>query len=1193
MRTRILGAWLVGALPLVVVAQAPTPTPTQDAKGAAAVGGVSTIDYVTLRAGNLGAPLRFGHVIPGSERIELNGRVLTSGADYGIDYETGVVYLKVAQRTGDRLGVAYRYDPQGKASSGTSNFAGINRFGLSLAPGLGFIGGLGLTERAADGTVLSSNVFGWNNTLRFGAGSKSSLGGLFLYSDRKKNDTTSGLSMDMNARPGEATTEEGASQFLLQSFRSSLFGGDVAVDYQDISKNFSAAGQVKSAGYSDADVARLMKERGLKRQGASMTGMKFGGATVGASFRQVGDDKGGIDWSNYSFQQGGLKMAMNSQRVDRGFSRFGDLAEADREQLQREAGMSRQNLALEYAQKAGRLSFSSTGVTDDKAEKGLVRQEAKLDTGKIGLFFGSQEVDRSFSRIGSLTGAEQAKWGREVGVKRQWSGVSAALGGKTTPANFAFSQVSLQTSAGSFKSQDVSFASKSFTLDHVTLDGSRSGAPMSALQDAEGNAYVKRVAGFFGGPGTNDSQRASLLAAGDVKRDMTRITGTVGKGATFAADRLKFGEGEKGGVAESVSISTPKIQAAFRHQDFGKTFSDATRLMDFERAKLGQTPGIERTDLSFGIQIDKVRKFAFGQTKAEDGTGKMDRTTFAYAGKGLEISGAQRKVDSGFASAAGLVDAETTLLGQFRGFKERDLTVNYTGTPGLKVQAFIQDALNEDTDEKRAAFMGNVDWQVDKLTKFSYRSQQSNAKDPLKTLFSQSLQRMALTRNFGNLATLNLVDERLENDGTANSAPDMRRQYLGLEAKLSRTTSVRTEQTRTAYDNGDKENVSANTVSTALSKNLGVSVTNVDIDRKGGDNDEKKTNYGFWYDLGKGLRLSYGFAQNLVGDKNGTAAETLTFGQTPNPLNPTQMNGVGASNVGGILVNGGYGENTFLSADGTRTQSFANVGLSTAKPLSFGGLTDLKFNLGLDTAADYNQFLRQNQIAGISGKIGKNAFAFAYRSQLANPSANAAATPGQDPIQAVDRLFALSTDPSPKAPLVVNGSVKFRTMPNDKEYMSRNVAVTARPLPGIEVTNQVQTNLEQANPNALLGSTLLADRGNRWAMTFKGNGDTSFGASWEEKINDQTSASSTLSAVNLTLFQKSGSPLRLTYGVDDVEGNVERRQITRYSVQFDAKASATQTFSMYVGNVDYAYAVADPTLKGDNWTVRLNYQLRF
>jgi hypothetical protein len=1153
------------------------------------VGGISTVDYVTLRAGNLGAPLRFGHVYQGSEQVQLAGRVLQPGTDYGIDYETGVVYLKRAQRNGDQMVVSYRYDPQGKVAAGTS-FTGVNSFGLSLAPGLGFIGGLGLTERAADGSVMSSNVFGWNNTLKFNG--TTSLGGLYLYSDRKKNDNVAGLNMDPNAKAGDAGTEQGASQFLLQNFRSALFGGNVSVDYQEISKNFAAASQVKAAGYSDADVARLMKERGLKRQGMSLTGMKFGESTIGASFKQVGDQNGGIDWSSYSFAQGGLKMAMNSQRVDSKFTRFGDLSEADRDQLQREAGMSRQSLSMAFDQKASKFSFTSTEINDDKASKGLIRREAKLDTGKIGLTFGEQEVDKDFTRMASLTGAEQALWGREIGTKRQWAGLTAALGGGPNAGKLAFSQLGLETSSGRYLSQDASYESKGLTLQHFHMDGSGSAVPMNALQDAEGTAAVKRIAGFFANAPTNDSHRAQFLGAGDLKRDLTSIKGNLGKGATFAADSLKFGEGDKGAVTESVSVATSKIKASFRQQDFGQKFTDASRMMDFERANLGTVAGLKRTDISFGIQIDKARSFQFGQTTAQTAGGDLDRTTLAYNAKGLQINAAQRKVASGFADAASLVDPENTLLAQFQGFQERDLGINYTGTPGLKVQSFIQNAVNNDTKEARSVANNSVDWQVDKLTGISYTSQKSDSRDPLTKLFSQSLERVALTRNLAGFGNLKLVDERVSYDGKNATQADMHQTYLGLEAKVSPTTSLKTEQTRTSYDDGNKEDISANTVSTALSKNVGVSVTNVQVDRKGSDNDEKKTNYGFWYDLGKGLRLSYGYAQSLVGNTTGTGTETVTFGKVPNTLAPDQVGQVGASNVGGILVGGGYGENTFMAADGTRTQSFANFALQTAKPLRFGSFTDLKFNVGLDTAADYSQFLRQNQVAGISGRFGKNVFAFNYRSQLANVNPNPSATSSSDPVEAIDRSFSLSTDPSPKVPLVVNGSVKFRTLPDDKQYMSRNVTVTARPLPGVEVTNVVQTNLEQANPNVILGSQLLADRGNKWVLGFKGNGDTSFGATWEEKLNDSTSASSTLSSVFLNLFQKSGSPLKLTYGVDEVEGNVARRQITRYSLQYDMRATATRNFSLFLGNMDYAYNV-DNSLRGDNWTVRMNYQIRF
>lgn len=1174
LRTRILSAWLVGALPLTVAA-AETPSPQGDSKGAAQVGGVSTIDYVSLRAGSLGAPLRFGHVFPGTERVILNGRILTAGNDYAMDYETGVVYLKLAQRTGDQLTVAYRYDPQGKAGTGTS-FQGVNSFGLSLAPGLGLVGGLGVTERAADGSVLSSNVFGWNNTLNFGG--KSSMSGLFLYSDRQKTANSAGLSLDMNAAPGQAGTEQGASQFLLQSFRTSLLGGTASYDIQDISKNFGAASQVRAAGYSDADVARLMKERGLKRQGVSFSGLKFGDSTVGLSMKSVGQDGQGIDWRNLSYQQGGLSMSMNSQKVGSGFTRFGDLAEADRDQLAREAGMSRDGFALGFANKASKFSFSSTSIDDDKADSGIVRREAHFDTSKFGFSYGEQEVDKDFARIGSLTGDEQARYGREIGVKRQWSGLTAALGG-TAAGKFAFNQLDLKSSSGMFAMTDASYQSKTWNLDHVRMGGSGT-VPTGSLQDAEANAFAKRASNFFGNPGLNDGHRLALLNSGNVTRDFTSLNGNLGKGSTFHADRLQFGEGDKGAVSTSVAITTSKIQASFKQQDLSKQFADSSRLLDFEQSRMGVVAGLQRSDAAFAALLPRGAKFSFGQTNAAVDGGKLDRTTLAYSAKGLEVNAAQRNVGQGFGVAGSLTDPENSLLAQFQGFQERDLGMKFNGVKGLNVEAFVQDATNDTTDEKRSVANYSMNWQVDGRTNLSLVSQKYTSNDPLTTLFAQSLERMALQRNLGRFGNLTLVDERTNYDGKNNTTPDYHKQFLAYETKIDSRTSVRTEQTRTSYDDGNKEDISANTVSTSITPRVGVSLTDIKIDRKGDDNDEQKTNYGFWYDLGKGLRLSYGFAQQLAGQTNGTTNYAWSLG-TGGTLNPGQQTNVGQANVGGILLGGGYSEANIPAADASHVQSFANFGLSTAKPLSYAGFSDVKFSFGLDTAADLTQYLRENQAGSLSGRFGKNTFAFGYRGQLAATDE-----------QAIDRSVTLGTDPDPRKPLVLNGTVKLRTLPEDKEYTSRNFSVTARPLPGIELVNQVQTNLEQPDASVLLGSRLMADRSNAWRLNFKGNGDTSFGASWEQKSNDDTAAWATTSGVNLTMFQKSGSPLKLFYGLEEVQGNLPHRMTTRYSFQFDQRPGPNQLFSLFVGNVDYRYSIADG-MGRDNWTMRLNYQIRF
>jgi len=92
--------------------------------------------------------------------------------------------------------------------------------------------GLGAAERSADGSVSTSNVYGWNN--KFGLGSQGSLTGLLLM----------GQSVQQNNRSAfEATgpvggAGSGNSQFMVQNLAAKAMGGSLSLDYQNISKNF-------------------------------------------------------------------------------------------------------------------------------------------------------------------------------------------------------------------------------------------------------------------------------------------------------------------------------------------------------------------------------------------------------------------------------------------------------------------------------------------------------------------------------------------------------------------------------------------------------------------------------------------------------------------------------------------------------------------------------------------------------------------------------------------------------------------------------------------------------------------------------------------------------------------------------------------------------------------------------------------
>jgi hypothetical protein len=298
-------------------------------------------------------------------------------------------------------------------------------------------------------------------------------------------------------------------------------------------------------------------------------------------------------------------------------------------------------------------------------------------------------------------------------------------------------------------------------------------------------------------------------------------------------------------------------------------------------------------------------------------------------------------------------------------------------------------------------------------------------------------------------------------------------------------------------------------------------------------------------------------------------------GQTPDKVGEVQQGGIGNLNVAG-----GYGVNTW-DAEGDRTQSFSKVAISTKKAFNFGPLKDISINFGYDTAADKAIWLRENRSFGFGGRLAGHGIGFEYRSQM---------TPMGD--RGIDRTFRLATNESPKNWLQAKVFYKARTMPNDEEVMVRDISLSVKPTANMTVTHQLRTNPEIAKGDALLGSITAADRSNKWSVDFRRNANFTIGGSWEELIDDQKMSLVRTAGLNLKLFEGKGSPLTIFYGVEQADGNVARRTMHRYHIQYDQRPGPNQLFSIFAGNVSYDHTIADGQDR-NNITLRLDYQFRF
>lgn len=1122
------------------------------------VGGLQSIDLVPVDASMPGVALRHGNVVLGSEQIEISGRVLKRGRDYHMDAESGVVYLMVPVRQGDSLRAVYRYDTQAKPSSKDKIATALSGIRFDLVPGsMSMVLGLGMTERLQDGSVIRSNVYGLNNAFSLGGGSK--LTGMYLVGDRQRTEARSGLEVEGKRQ----ATDTGRSHFIQQQFGTKVQGGTFEVDYQDISQNFAGFQSVRGNN-PNANVDQLAKEKGLTRQGYSLKDVGLGFGKFSQSYRTVSDDKGALEWRTLGFQSGGLTLNWDSRKVDEKFARFKDIAEGDRAVLQNERGIERENLGLEFKDKTSGLKYNARKI-EDFSGNGIFRRDFELNVAKSNFRIGDQHVEKGFTKFGGLMDAEKGQWAREQGLRRQWVGVETALFGTGAPIKYALNKI--KSDDGEFQTAELLAKVGPFSLETSTMkmdDGFKQGGSMRPDEIA---ANLQKVGKMYqpGGLAFKGNEAGQLVGGFGLDRQLTRISGEPFKGWNLRFDALELKGKDDGATVGTLAVGNKDTSFSYRNQRSGDGFAEFARLTDQERIQLGAISGLDRLDMAFAANLRKFGKVGYASTVVSSAKGDVHRTETSLQGKSLDVKVITRDVDPGFDNLRQLVDPEKDLLYAIRGFNQRDIVANWKILPNLTLNAYWFDAKNDTLEQQRYFRSTKLDYALDKKTQFGYTHIQRRDDDPANLLFAQDQQILSIKRDLGRLGTVSYVSDTIDYEGKDAKQPDVRKTYVGWETKLDKTTGFKTEQIRTDYENGDKENVSANTVSKELSKRVGVSVTDVSIDRQGEDKDERKRTYGFWYDFGKNIRLKYGVDRHLKGEAGGATLKSDLS------ISPGQ--------AGGIQIDSAT-YNRDRVDETQQDRHVGNVQFGTVKPVNFGSFRDFTFRFSADT--DRNQFhwLKENRDLTTAWKLGSTAFGFAYKSQV-----------HQSGYRGIDRKYWFNTDTNPKARLVGGVEYKIRTLPAGDQIIVRNYNLTYRPAAGIELSHQVQTNPEVAKGDAILGSVVKASQSLKWRLGFERNPNTKFGFSWEELLDRDKKFMSRIGGMDLQLFAKSGSPLSLFYGVEQKDQNGKRQTQHRYHLRFDQKPGPNQMFSIFAGNVAYEHSIAEGFHR-NNWTIYLNYQIK-
>lgn len=1157
-------SWVMAALLIPAISRAqdaapaapanpPTPAPEAPAlkQESVAVGGRNAFDLIRLKADRFQFPLRYAHIIPGSETVELDGRPLKRDQDYALDAASGTLFLRIKFSPNQSLTVRYRYDHT-KEQSGTFGVGGsdqANQFRLQFAPGTSVTMGLGYTERRADGSLISSNIFGFNNAFKFRGGT---MNGVVMMGQRERSEATD---LYGNSRRG-GDVEEGTGVALIQNLDAGMMGGRLQVSYQDVDERFAGvAALAPSLGAEQANA--VGKERGLKRKSFALRDINWDAFKWSMGYSRVGDADAGLTWRNAGFQLNGAKFAWSQQYVDPGFNRFNDLREQDRGQLARERGLDRQTLGIQTPWNGFKLNFDALRV-DTRTGDGLHRQNLTLATPRFGLTFSEQRIEEGFTRFGDLRENERGQWARERGITRQNLGFRT----DTFRLPIAYDARQIRSDRGDLKSVNASIQGRGWSFTHANRAADPGVGFFGSMTEDDIKHYVEGAVRMFD-PGYNfrGEDRGGYWQTAGLERTGWRFS-LDGKGQGLSLNQVVISNGSETLVENTLRAQAGKTQFSLRQQNASDGFNAGPRLLWSEQQRLGTAAGLDKTDFSFASEF-AATKFNFDGMWARDGEGDITRQAFALDRPGLFLRYDRRAVDESFRSIGGMIDPERELLSSLHGTQSTEWNLRWQPLRNLNLTGRSMSLSDNPRDEDRLFREMGLTYGMGKWN-FGFRRTEARTTSEDGIDIDQQIEEMTMAGDMGRRGKISLGLERGTFDGMEDTLVDALRTTMAYEGNLSRNTSFRTQHSLTTYEDGRRDTITANTLSHQISKRLGISVTDERVRRDGEAADETRRAYGFFLDFGKGIRLDYGYNRDMQGAGGRLQSETKVSG----------------GEVGGVRFNGARYAN--VREDGRRDQHWGNVGFQNVNPFRLGDLKDIKFYYRSETVRDWTRWQMENLGGGIGWQYQGMAMGWDYSSQIA-----------QNGFRAIDRTFRLDTDPTGKDTL--RGQFKYgvRTMPNNDSVMVRDFKLDWRLNSRWTVSHSVVTNPLQQRNDVLLGGLPVDERRSNWQIKLANDKRTQFDLNWNEIRRDNPGERMRREArLNMTLFANNPSPLTLSYALQHWDRQQGRFQTHSFGFSFNQRPGPNQSFSFSVEN--FHYGAGRPGSRPlHDWNLRLDYSVRF
>nr|WP_319586127.1 hypothetical protein [uncultured Desulfobulbus sp.] len=673
--------------------------------------GVPASDLIKGNGGKSGYMLSHGGIVDASETISVGGIMKRRNSDYSIDYLSGTLMFAEAVRSADIIKANYRYVP---GKEGQRSSLGIPSLSFRLGS-KNTIGLMYASNAATNNQAYDIMTYGLN--MKTSLGKKSSMTNMMYMSSAQDSGRMSLLSALAPKSDKPKSDNMFVHDSLLQSGNLS-----VKLNYQDVGKDFSGFTALRQQGAAPGDILnQLEKEKGLKRMGLQADVKMGAKTTTGLGFSRISDTGGDILKQSLNIGNDKLKFNANLQKIDKGFTRFADLAEGERGQWAKEQGMSRTSMQLSMAPGKGSAansawnSLNMNTISDQSGQ--LSTRSLNFSTKKFSITSSQLSVDKGFSRLASLSDAERTSMAlsiyqqfdsnataanvndqdraqilTEAGIDRKNTRMNLNMG----TSAMQLGMLNISDTSGGIIRQSLSLTGKKFAISGFTQSIDKGFTRLASMANVE-------KANFGNETGM---KRTNLIGSFTVNPKL-QLSTSMSKVASDNGGLTKYG----------LSLTSARLTMSANYMNMDNQFTRIADLADADKGKLATEQGMKRYDLTTHLQATKNVIIDSYLYDAKNSITEMFRrqllNSLVYSpAKGPRITALMDQYSNGLPTVVSGYSHQKYTYDQVLGkgkFTLSALRDSLTNTTPTTVETIETSMLHFNTDlQKRTSFIGDM-----------------------------------------------------------------------------------------------------------------------------------------------------------------------------------------------------------------------------------------------------------------------------------------------------------------------------------------------------------------------------------------------------------------------------------------------------------------------------------------------------